>query len=139
MAASTRGLAGVVEIGWSGAVAADLAVGAEVDVFHFDVADAGTHIMTTTGPTDVVLTLHGPNDHGAVITWDDDRGRGANARIVRKLAPATTGCPCVTRSRAGREPTPWRSSAARTENRANQSSVTCELRRSTASSSSTRS
>ncbi|MET0741673.1 MAG: M12 family metallopeptidase [Candidatus Nanopelagicales bacterium] len=77
---------GVIEVGvGSGSVAADLAVGSEVDVFHFAVTDAGTHIATTTGPTDVVMTLHGPNDQGAVITWDDDRGRDRNARIVRKL------------------------------------------------------
>ena len=33
------------------------------------------------------MTLHGPNDPGAVLAWDDDRGQGANARIVRKLQP----------------------------------------------------
>ena len=43
--------------------------------------------MSTEGPTDTVLTLHGPGDPGAVLTWDDDRGRGPNARIVRKLQP----------------------------------------------------
>ena len=43
--------------------------------------------MSTSGTTDVVMTLHGPNDAGAVLAWDDDRGRGTNARIVRKLHP----------------------------------------------------
>jgi hypothetical protein len=66
-------------------IAADLAAGGEVDTYHFAVQTAATHIMTTEGPTDTVLTLHGPNDPGAVITWDDDGGRGRNARIVRKL------------------------------------------------------
>ncbi len=75
-----------VEVG-AGAVAADLAVGAETDVFHFAVPEAWTHIMTTTGSTDVVMTLNGPNDRGAIVTWDDDRGKDANARIVRKLQP----------------------------------------------------
>ncbi len=64
---------------------ADLAVGAEVDTYHFEVATAATQIMSTSGATDVVMTLHGPNDAGAVLAWDDDRGRGTNARIVRKL------------------------------------------------------
>lgn len=68
-------------------VAADLASSGEVDTYHFSVATAATHIMTTQGPSDTVLTLHGPNDPGAVLTWDDDRGQGANARIVRKLLP----------------------------------------------------
>jgi hypothetical protein len=66
---------------------ADLASAGEVDSFHFSVATAATYIMSTEGPTDTVLTLHGPGDPGAVITWDDDRGRGLNARIVRKLQP----------------------------------------------------
>jgi hypothetical protein len=65
----------------------DLSTGGEVDSYHFDVTTAATYIMTTEGPTDTVLTLHGPGDAGAVLGWDDDRGRGLNARIVRKLQP----------------------------------------------------
>ena len=61
----------------------------EVDTYHFDVATRATHIMTTEGPSDTVLTLHGPNDSGAVLAWDDDRGKGRNARIVRKLPPGS--------------------------------------------------
>lgn len=68
-------------------VEADLAASGEVDTYHFEAATAGTHILTTQGPSDTVLTLHGPNDPGAVLAWDDDRGRGTNARIVRKLLP----------------------------------------------------
>ena len=69
--------------------AADLATAGEVDSYRFTVAAAATFIMATEGPTDTVLTLHGPNDPGAVITWDDDRGAGRNARIVRKLLPGS--------------------------------------------------
>ena len=69
-------------------VAADLAVGAEVDTYRFTVAEAATYIITTTGPTDTLLTLHGPDDSAAVLTFDDDLGAGLNARIVRKLLPA---------------------------------------------------
>jgi len=68
---------------------ADLSASGEVDTYHFDVAAAATHIMTTEGPSDTVLTLHGPNDPGAVLAWDDDRGKGLNARIVRKLFPGS--------------------------------------------------
>jgi hypothetical protein len=80
---------GTVELAVDGPrFAADLAVGAEVDTYHFEVAEAATYIMTTSGPTDTFLTLHGPNDSGAVLTFDDDRGAGLNARITRKLQPA---------------------------------------------------
>jgi astacin (peptidase family M12A) len=70
-------------------VNADLAVGGEVDTYHFDVPKAETYIMTTEGPTDTVLSLHGPNDPGAVLAWDDDNGKGLNGRIVRKLQPGS--------------------------------------------------
>ena len=83
-----KGGAGTQEVTPNGPpVESDLAVAGEVDTFHFEVAAAAVHIMTTTGPSDTVLTLHGPNDPGAVLAFDDDRGAGANARIVRKLVP----------------------------------------------------
>ena len=66
---------------------ADLAASGEVDTYHFQVASAATDMMTTEGPSDTVLTSHGSADPGAVLAWDDDRGRAANARIVRKLQP----------------------------------------------------
>jgi hypothetical protein len=66
---------------------AELATAGEVDEYHFHVPAAATYIMSTEGPTDAVLTLHGPGDRGALLTWDDDSGKGPNARIVRKLQP----------------------------------------------------
>jgi hypothetical protein len=71
------------------ATQADVSAGGEVDTYHFDVTAAATYIMTTDGSGDTVLTLHGPNDSGAILTWDDDRGKGKNARIVRKLNPGS--------------------------------------------------
>jgi Astacin (Peptidase family M12A) len=85
-----KGAPGTMELVVNGpATSADLSVGGEVDTYHFDVAAAATHIMTTAGPSDTVLTLHGPNDAGAVLAWDDDHGKGLNARIVRKLQPGS--------------------------------------------------
>jgi astacin (peptidase family M12A) len=85
-----KGAAGTQELVVNGPPAsADLSVGGEVDTYHFDVSAAATHIMTTAGPSDTVLTLHGPNDAGAVLAWDDDHGKGLNARIVRKLQPGS--------------------------------------------------
>ena len=80
-------------------LAADLAASGEVDSYHFTVAATGTYIMTTEGPTDTVLTLHGPADPGAVLAWDDDRGRGlecahraqAAARLVLALGATQAG------------------------------------------------
>jgi hypothetical protein len=71
------------------ATAAAIGSGGEVDTYHFDVATAVTHVMTTTGALDTVLTLHGPHDPGTVVAWDDDHGQGRNARIVRRLEPGS--------------------------------------------------
>lgn len=80
---------GVVELDTKGTRhTADLSTGGEVDTYTFTVSDAATYILTTTGATDTVLTLHGPDDSAAVLTFDEDRGAGGNARIVRKLQPA---------------------------------------------------
>jgi astacin (peptidase family M12A) len=68
---------------------ADLSLGAEVDTYSFEVAAPATHAMSTSGATDVVMSLQGPNDPGALLAWDDDHGRGSNARIVRKLQPGS--------------------------------------------------
>jgi len=81
-----KGSVGVVDLTIGAPrTSAILSVGGEVDTYHFDVAVPGKHIMTTEGTTDTVMTLHGPNDPGAISAWDDDRGKGKNARIVRKL------------------------------------------------------
>lgn len=68
---------------------ADLEAGGEVDTYEFAVPTAATHIMTTEGTSDTVMTLHGPDDPAAVLAWDDDRGIVPNARIVRKLEAGT--------------------------------------------------
>jgi hypothetical protein len=85
-----KGSPGLVALSVGGdRLAADVSAGGEVDTYKFDVATAATHIMSTEGPTDTVLTLHGPSDPGAVLAWDDDRGKGKNARIVRRLVPGS--------------------------------------------------
>lgn len=83
-----KGAPAQTELAIGGARAvAELAAGGEVDSYSFNVATAATYIMSTEGKTDTVLTLHGPGDPGAVLSFDDDRGKGLNARIVRKLLP----------------------------------------------------
>lgn len=82
------GAAGMIQLSVGAPrTSAAILVGGEVDTYCFNAEAAGTYIMTTQGTTDTVLTLHGPNDPGAILSWDDDRGLGRNARIVRKLFP----------------------------------------------------
>ena len=75
-----------LDVGGDRHVAAVACVG-EVDTYHFDVRQAATHIMTTEGATDTVLTLHGPGDPGTVMAWDDDRGDGAQRPHRAQAAP----------------------------------------------------
>ena len=53
----------------------------EEDLFTFTAAKDGRHVVDTTGPTDVVMKLFGPNSHTALIAEDDDSGVDYNARI----------------------------------------------------------
>jgi Bacterial pre-peptidase C-terminal domain/Astacin (Peptidase family M12A) len=59
----------------------------EQDVFTFLVTDAGQYTVETDGPTDVVMTLLGPDDQSIVVAQDDDGGRLQNARINTQLNP----------------------------------------------------
>lgn len=43
--------------------------------------------METTGPTDTVLTLYGPDDDERRVAWNDDGGKAKNARITARLKP----------------------------------------------------
>jgi tyrosinase len=61
----------------------------EVDLYRFSVAAAGRYIIETGGPTDVVMSLFGPNSQTALITEDDDSGRDTNARIISDLSAGT--------------------------------------------------
>jgi len=57
----------------------------EADLFAFNAPTAGRHVIDTTGPTDVVMTLFGPESPTALIAEDDDSGLGTNARISANL------------------------------------------------------
>jgi len=59
----------------------------EEDLYKFTVAQGGSHVIDTRGPTDVVMKLFGPDSATALIAEDDDSGVDANARIVRPLVP----------------------------------------------------
>lgn len=69
------------------ATPADIGQPGEEDIFRF-VADAdGRYTVETTGQTDVVMKLFGPNSQTHVVMEDDDGGAGYNAKIVADLSP----------------------------------------------------
>jgi tyrosinase len=69
--------------------AAGIGARGEVDLYRFVAAAAGQYVVETSGRTDVVMTLLGPNDPASVITEDDDSGVDRNARIVSSLSAGT--------------------------------------------------
>jgi len=71
---------------WS-ATAADISTAGEEDLYTFEVATARVHTIATSGSTDAVLALFGPNSPTEKIAEDDDGGVGTNARIQAELQP----------------------------------------------------
>jgi tyrosinase len=61
----------------------------EIDEFSFVAPATGIYTIETEGPTDVVMSLFGPNNRNTFITEDDDGGQSSNARIVRQLTSGT--------------------------------------------------
>jgi tyrosinase len=61
----------------------------ENDMYRFVVPTAGSYTIETQGPTDVVMSLFGPNSQTALVTEDDDSGQDRNARIVSNLTAGT--------------------------------------------------
>lgn len=59
----------------------------EEDLFTFSVKSGGRHTISTSGQTDVVMKLFGPNSQTSLIAEDDDSGVGTNSRIVADLIP----------------------------------------------------
>jgi len=66
-------------------LAAEIGTFGEEDRYRFKVASPGSYVVETTGTTDVVLKLYGPNSKTTLVAEDDDSGAGANARIQASL------------------------------------------------------
>ena len=58
----------------------------EVDLYRFRIDEAGRYVLETSGPTDVVMSIHGPDNDASLAGTDDDSGLDLNARIERDLA-----------------------------------------------------
>lgn len=59
----------------------------EVDHYRFTIDSSGRYAVETAGPTDVVMSLHGPDNDATIVGIDDDSGLGLNAHIERELTP----------------------------------------------------
>ncbi len=68
-------------------VETDIGKHGEVDWFRFTVTQAGGYEIETSGWTDIVMALFGPDDQTAFIAEDDDSGWWFNARIRAELQP----------------------------------------------------
>ncbi|MCP3975987.1 MAG: peptidase [bacterium] len=66
---------------------ADIGSPGEEDHYLFSVDDADTFTLETSGDTDVVMALYGPDDNTFLVRSNDDGGVGLNAKIVEHLAP----------------------------------------------------
>ncbi len=66
---------------------ATLSAANESDVYRFTVTAEDTYTIETSGATDTVMSLHGPNSQIPEIGSDDDGGDSFNARIRRPLSP----------------------------------------------------
>jgi Astacin (Peptidase family M12A) len=74
-------------VGATRRTSASIGKAGEEDLFRFQVKSAGTHVVDTRGPTDVVMKLFGPHSPTAVIAEDDDSGVDTNASIRVDLVP----------------------------------------------------
>lgn len=59
----------------------------EEDIYVFTVAATNRHLIETSGNTDVVMKLFGPDSQTNLIAEDDDSGVGLNSKIVKDLLP----------------------------------------------------
>jgi hypothetical protein len=57
----------------------------EIDTYTINVFRPGRYVLETSGRTDLVMSLYGPEDDAIFIAEDDDSGRRLNPRIVADL------------------------------------------------------
>ncbi|MBV7329658.1 hypothetical protein KFU94_15720 [Chloroflexi bacterium TSY] len=62
-------------------IQAEIGEKGELDVYMFVVQEQGRYLIETTGRTDLVMSLFGPDDSTNFRAEDDDSGRGLNPRL----------------------------------------------------------
>ncbi len=75
------------ELPLGGTVQAGIGQHGEEDLYRLTAAAPGRYTIETTGSTDVVMTLLGPDSQTLLRAEDDDSGEGRNARIAVDLTP----------------------------------------------------
>jgi hypothetical protein len=61
----------------------------EEDLYRFKIEKAGQYVIETSGATDLVMALYGPESLTVKLAEDDDGGEGRNPRISAALQPGT--------------------------------------------------
>jgi len=61
----------------------------QIDLYQVKVEVQGMYLFETSGDTDVMMTLYGPNNTHVRIAQDLDGGSGSNAKIVQLLQTGT--------------------------------------------------
>ncbi|MCM1982628.1 M12 family metallopeptidase [Lyngbya confervoides] len=69
------------------ATTASIKEAGEEDLFRFQAATAGHYVIETTGTTDLIMKLYGPNNATQLVAEDDDSGQGYNPKIAVDLNP----------------------------------------------------
>lgn len=70
------------------AQSASIGQAGEQDLYHFTAVTPGVYTIETDGPTDLIMSLYGPDSKTALLAEDDDSGQGRNARIVINITTA---------------------------------------------------
>lgn len=70
-------------------VAGELTGPGEEHQYRFRVDEPGQYVVQTSGTTDLVMSLYGPDDDLRKVAEDDDSGPGRNPRIATQLSAGT--------------------------------------------------
>lgn len=62
----------------------------EQDLYRFTATKPGVYTIETSGPSDLIMSLYGPDSQTALLAEDDDSGQDRNARIMANLTTAGT-------------------------------------------------
>jgi tyrosinase len=70
-----------------GSVNGDISSPGEIDLYRFVVNAFGEHTIETSGNSDTIMAVYGPDDHRNQIAFNDDGGDNFNSRIAINLSP----------------------------------------------------